>query len=352
MQQFAGVGTQWPVVVLTTTVHSLEGLFVEQYTESVVACHITHQWHQQHVVVHRQVTLFVNRSQFKLVGGHLVVACLYGDTQFQWLHFEVGHKGCYPWRDGTEVMVFQLLVLWWFVSHQGATRQKQVGTGGIESLVHKEVLLFPSKVSKHLLNLGVEVVAYTQCSLVDGTQWLQERSLVVECFARVGYKYGGDTECVIYYKHRWRWIPSTVSAGFKGVADTSVGEGRGIRFLLNQQFARELFQHTTLAIVLHKGIVLLRCAVGQWLEPVRIVGHTQFDGPFLHACSHLVGNVAVEWGTVVDYVNQLGIYILGQVFEHFCPVEDILGKVFCRSLCRRSHLHSLLLESRFNHSES
>ena len=57
MQQDAVVGAQRPVIVLTATVDASEGLFVEQYTETVLAGHFLHQRHQHHVVVDSQVGL-------------------------------------------------------------------------------------------------------------------------------------------------------------------------------------------------------------------------------------------------------------------------------------------------------
>ena len=55
VEQDAGVRTQRPVIMLAATVDTLEGLFVQQYAETVVTCHFTHQGHDEHVVVYRQV---------------------------------------------------------------------------------------------------------------------------------------------------------------------------------------------------------------------------------------------------------------------------------------------------------
>ena len=62
MQQYAIVGRETPVVVLTRTVDTVERLFVEQYTESVIASHFLHERHEQHVMVNSQITLLEDRS--------------------------------------------------------------------------------------------------------------------------------------------------------------------------------------------------------------------------------------------------------------------------------------------------
>ena len=42
MQQYASIGAQAPVVVLTATVDACERLFVQQYAEAVLAGHLLH----------------------------------------------------------------------------------------------------------------------------------------------------------------------------------------------------------------------------------------------------------------------------------------------------------------------
>ena len=50
-------------------------------------------------------------------------------------------------------------------------------------------------------------------------------------------------------------------------ANATRGEGRRVGFLLNKQFAAKLLYHSTLAVVLYEGIVLLCRALGERLEP-------------------------------------------------------------------------------------
>ena len=146
MQQDTSVGAQRPVVVLTTTVDACEGLFVEQHAKTVLAGHLLHDRHQQHVMIDSEVGFLEDGCQLKLVGSHLIVACLTGDTESQSLELQILHKGLYALRNGTKVVVIHLLVLGRVVAHQRTTRQQQVRTCGIESLVNEEILLFPTEV--------------------------------------------------------------------------------------------------------------------------------------------------------------------------------------------------------------
>ena len=62
-------------------------------------------------MVDGEVGLLENRSQFKLVGCHLVVARLTGNTQLQRLYLQVFHERLHTVGDDTEIVVVHLLVL-------------------------------------------------------------------------------------------------------------------------------------------------------------------------------------------------------------------------------------------------
>ena len=224
MQQYAVVRTQTPVAVLTTAVDAVEGFFVEQHTETVLAGHLLHQTHQQHVMVNGQVALLKDRSQLKLVGCHLVVTCLHGDGQLQRLYLEVLHEGLHTVGDGTKVVVVHLLVLRTLVAHQRTTRHQQVRTGRVETLVHEEILLFPAQVHLHLGHVVIEILANILSGLVHGVDSTEQGSLVVQGLTRIGDKDGGDTQRVVDNKHGRCGIPGRVAACLEGVTDATVGE--------------------------------------------------------------------------------------------------------------------------------
>ncbi len=194
---------------------------MQQYTETVLAGHLLHQRHQHHVVVDSQVGLLEDRSELKLVGSHLVVTGLTRNAQFEGLDLEVAHEGGDTLGDRSEVMVVHLLVLGRVVTHQGAACQQQVGTGGIEAFVDKEILLFPTEVRGNLLHSGVEIMADIDGGHVDGMQGTQQRCFIVEGLTAIGDEDGGDTQRVVDDEHRRCGIPCRVTTGLEGRTDTT-----------------------------------------------------------------------------------------------------------------------------------
>ena len=195
-------------------------------------------------------------------------------------------------------------------------------------------------------------MTYIDSGFVDSFQCLQQRSLVVQRFTGVGDKDGRDTQGVSYDEGRRGGIPSGVATSLEGVTDTTVREAGGIRFLLDQQLAVELFDDATLSIMLYKGIMFFSRTLCQRMEPVGVVGSSLFQGPFLHACSHSIGYFAIEGSTVVDTVDQFLINLFRQILKHLCPVEDQLAIILGRTLCLCWSLDSLFAESCLYHSES
>ena len=83
--------------------------------------------------------------------------------------------------------------------------------------------------------------------------------------------------------------------------------------------------------------MLLGSAFGQWLEPVGVVRDTVLVGPLLHALGNLVGNRAVEFSTVVDYVDEFLINVARQVLVHLRTVEYFLTEELRRALGRSDY---------------
>ena len=94
--------------------------------------------------------------------------------------------------------------------------------------------------------------------------------------------------------------------------------------------------------MLHKGIVLLGSALGQWLEPVRIMRYPVFLSPELHAGSHGISDGTVQTSTIIYYIDEFLVHIRWQILVHLLAVEYILGEVL-----RRAHLGSLHLYRSF-----
>ena len=110
MKQYASIGNQAPVVVLTRTIDACKRLFVEQHAEAMLVSNLAHKAHQEHVVVYSQVALLINRSKLKLVWCNLVVASFARNTKFKSLYLKVFHESLHTLRDSSEVVVVHLLV--------------------------------------------------------------------------------------------------------------------------------------------------------------------------------------------------------------------------------------------------
>ncbi|GFI14257.1 hypothetical protein IMSAGC008_01810 [Muribaculaceae bacterium] len=150
-----------------------------------------------------KVGFFVYGSKLELIGGNFVVACLNRYAQPVATNLKIKHERLHARRYRPEIVVFELLVLRAFVAHKGTTCHHKVGTGAIQAFVNKEVLLLPPKIGQHVLHLRVEIARHRSGGLVDAVQRAQERSLVVEALARIGYKYGRNTERLLH-NESWR----------------------------------------------------------------------------------------------------------------------------------------------------
>ena len=92
VEKDACVSAERPVVVLARSVDALKWLFMKENSESVVACHATHEVHDEHVVVYGEVAFFKYWSQLKLVWRHFVVSCLYRYSKLEGLNLKVLHE--------------------------------------------------------------------------------------------------------------------------------------------------------------------------------------------------------------------------------------------------------------------
>ena len=210
--------------MLTTTIDACKRFFVQQAAEAVFASDIAHKRHEQHIVVHCQVTFFVDWCKFKLVRSHLVVACLAGDAQFQSLDFQIAHKFCHALRDSPKIVVFHLLVFRTIVSHQRASREQKVRASGIKTLVYQKIFLFPTQIGGNFLHIIIEISANLQSRLVHCRKRFFERSFIVQRFTSITDEHGRNHERIADDKHRTSRIPSCVAARFKGGTNTTVGK--------------------------------------------------------------------------------------------------------------------------------
>ena len=150
---------------------------------------------------------------------------------------------------GTEIVVVHLLIFRRGMSHQRPAREQQVGAGRVETLVNEEILLLPAQIGDYLLHVRIEILCHVRSRLVDGTQGLQQRCLIVKGLTRVGYEDGGNHQRVANDEDRRRGIPGRIAACLKGGAYAAGGERRGVRLLLHQRLAGKILYHAALAVI-------------------------------------------------------------------------------------------------------
>ena len=204
----------------------------------------------------------------------------------------------------------------------------------------------------HFPDRRVEQAADGQGSVTDGLEGLAERGLVVQGFARVGDEHRRDAEGVLLDKNGRGRIPGRIAAGFEGGAQAAAGEGGSVRFLLDQGFPVEGFDHASLPVVFQQGVVLFRRQIVQGLEPVGDVGHPVLQGPGLHPVGDLVGRVHIQRFPVVNAVDQGIVGPDVQVFPHLVAVEGKLSEIGGRPLGGGFDFDGLFLEGVLDDVES
>ena len=83
-------------------------------------------------------------------------------------------------------MVFKLLVLGALMAHEGASGHHQVGTGGIECFINKEIFLFPAEVADDMSYILVEIAGDIRSGFVNGVESAQQGGLEVERLSGIG----------------------------------------------------------------------------------------------------------------------------------------------------------------------
>ena len=352
VENSAAIRRQRPVAMLAATIDSGKGLLVEEAAEAVLASHLAHQAHDEHIVVNSQIALLEDGSQLKLVGGNLIVAGLAGNAEFECLNFEVAHELCDALRDGAEIVVVHLLILRRLVAHERTPREQEVRASGIQALIYEEILLLPTQIGTDACHRGIEIMANGSGSAIDGGEGFLQRSLIVEGFARVGDEDGGNHQRVANDEDGAGRVPSGIAASLEGGTNASRWETGGIGLLLYKEFAAELLHHAALPVVFEEGIVLLGSSLRQGLEPVGHVGGPHLHGPLLHALSDFVGRLHIERHAVSQCLTVLLISAGGEILEHLRAVEDVLSVELAGTLGGRLHVDRMLLESFLDDVES
>ena len=138
---YSGVGGNRPVVMLTASVYSGKGLFMQQALHVMTLGDLFHDLHGQLVVIGRYVGGRKYRSHLVLCGSNLVMLGFGEHSDLPELIVKLLHKGGDSRLYRSEVMIVELLSFGRTGSEKGAPGVYKVGTAVKKLLVHKEVFL-------------------------------------------------------------------------------------------------------------------------------------------------------------------------------------------------------------------
>ncbi len=325
------VGNQRPVVMLTGTIYTCEGLLMQQALQTMAICHLTEGLHDDLVMIHCNITLFIDRSQLVLCRSNFVMFGLRRNTQLPEFDICVLHEGCNLLLQGSKVMVIHLLTLRRHCSEEGTSGIDQILSCKEVLTINDEVFLLDTNRRSNLLRSGIaEEAEQSEGLLIDHFHGTKKRSLLIECFTRIRAESSRDAEgCtgfVLTNEGRRSTIPGSIATCFEGRAETTGREGGCIRLALDQFLAGEAHKYLTGRLRSgDEGVMLLSGNTGQRLEPMGIMGSTLFNGPFLHLVCNNVSGLDIEFTTFTDRFFQFLIRLLRKAILHDGVVKDIFA---------------------------
>ena len=103
-------------------------------------------------------------------------------------------------------------------------------------------------------------------------------------------------------------------------------------YLLDQQLAGELLDHSALSVMLDETVVLFCSTFCQRLEPMGVVSHSQADSPLLHALGNGISHRTVKRRSIVDDITHLVVSFGRKILIHLLLVEDELSEILAWTL--------------------
>ena len=322
IEQVAPAGGDGPVVVLARPVDALEGLFVLQAHETVVARQKLHLLHGKQVLVYRAVRLGEDGRQLVLGRRHLVVLRLRGDAERPQLVVELLHELVHRGANSAEVVLLQLLALHRRIAEQRAAREHDIETALVVLLGDEEVLLLGAqRRSDAIGGVVAEQIEHATALGLDGLHGTEKRRFLIERLAGVRAEGRGNAEHLVLDEGVGGGIPGGIAASLEGGTQAAGGEAGGVGLTLDELFARERHDGAAVISGIDEAVVLLGGDARQRLEPVGVVGGALLDGPLFHGVGDDVGHVLVQGGAFFDGLHQLLVGGLRQALAHDVLVE-------------------------------
>ena len=302
---------------------------MEQAHQSVTGSHLLHDLHGELVVVRRHVGGGVDRRQFVLGGGDLVVLGLRHDPQLPQLVVQILHVFRHSRLDGSEIVVVHLLTLRRLRPKERSSAVSEIRALVVHFLRDEEVFLLGTHRGAHVFRRVVAEQSEDPERLpVQRLHGAEQGGLLVKGVTAVGAERRGNAERLSFNKRVRRGVPCGVASRLKSGAQAAGGEGGRVRLALYQLFAGEFHDDAAVRGRGDETVVLLRGDAGQGLEPVSEVGRSFGDRPILHGFRHGVSHAGIKGLALVDGLSQGRVDLGGQSRFHHSVVEHHASESF------------------------
>ena len=122
-----------------------KGFSCKSTPKFMTGSHTCHNIHQQGVVINRKVHFFKNRSTFKLCRCYFIVTGAQEEYLIYRLRSQNPHESIDSFRNGTKIMIFQLLSFCRAMTKNGSAAKYQVRPCIEQSFINNKIFLFPTK---------------------------------------------------------------------------------------------------------------------------------------------------------------------------------------------------------------
>ena len=109
---------------------------------------------------------------------------------------------------------------------------------------------------------------------------------------------------------------------------TAVRERRSIRFTLYKFLSTECHDYSAVILWIDEAVVLFCCNSCKWLEPMCEVCCTILNCPFLHCVSNNIGDIKLQWFTVIQSLLKSFECFLWKTIFHCLLVENHASEKF------------------------
>ena len=310
---------------------------MQQAGEPVFLGGVAQQFHEDDVVIGGDIGIFEDGGNFELCRRHFVMPGLDRNPQFHRLVFDFLHEGEHAFADGTEILVFKLLVFFRAQAEQGAAGHHQIGAQGIVAAVDEKIFLLRPDGGDDTLDGEPEQLQ--DAAGMPGQHLLafEQRRFLVERRPGIGKKAGGNDQSrtvgPFHDEGGRRRIPCRIAARFKGGANAAAGKARGVGFAFDQLFAGKLLNGCAPPGRHNERIVFFRRTAGHREEQMGEVGRPLFQRPVLHRRGDDIGDGGINARPGIQGLAKRGKFRLGQAQLHHLLGKNIFTKNFnCRLL--------------------